>query len=111
MPKGRQIHMLYYDNDNYMKLPCGFYIQGRKNLIKMKLKLHTKNCDNCNDNKNIKVDEDYFNSVRPITKVSINKITNPKLRACDRPASEKITNITINKQNHNTLSIPSLLSS
>jgi len=88
MPKGKHFQRLYYDNDNYMKLPCGYYIQGRINLLKMKLKLHKKNCDDCNA-KNIKVDEEYFNSVLPIKKIPLSELTNPTLRACDRPVSEK----------------------
>ena len=89
MPRGQQTKLLFYDNDNYVKLPCGFYIQGRAKILNIKLKLHKKKCDNCRAKKNIKLDDDHFNKFITKKKMAISKVKNPALRACDRSEGEK----------------------
>ena len=72
MPKGYKHRIIFDESDYASMVGCGFYVQGRPAVQKLKIRLHIKNCPIC--------------SKCSVSKSDINKICSKSEFEKDRPA-------------------------
>ena len=86
MPKGNKTIGILDESDYQAYAPCGFYIQGRPSLQKMKIKLHRKKCPVCatyRDN-TAQISHALFKAYALPKRMKGIVVFNNGLRGCDR---------------------------
>lgn len=86
MGKGLKTHIVYDETDYNSGMFCGYYIQGRPSLQKIKIRLHIKNCAICQTQKNNsnEISHEFFKKEAPQKLMRGIVMRNSGLRACDR---------------------------
>ena len=90
MPRGYKTRVVY-DESNYCSTTiCGFFIQGRTSVHRLKVKLHFKTCPICSRLCSVsqlqqEISTDKFEAKRPPNKIERNGFfVNNGMRGCDR---------------------------
>jgi len=88
MPKGNKTIRVFDESDYEGNAPCGFYVQGRPSLHKMKMRLHRKKCPVCSDPKyrdnTAEISHAFFKAQAPPKRMQGMAALNNGLRGCDR---------------------------